>query len=353
MKVVYHPDHAHHDTPIVTWVGVPIHGDEPPARMELVRDTLAGLGHEIVTADAHDDTILQLVHDPDMVEYMRTAHAEWQRSGYQEDPGQPNVTAYAFPTEKVLHGLPLRRPRSRAALAGVWAMDTTTPIGPGTFRGARAAVDMAQTAAELVLAGAPSAYAACRPPGHHAGRGFFGGSCYLNNAAVATETLIHGGVGKVAVVDLDAHHGNGSQEIFWRRGDVFYGSVHVDPAEGWFPHFVGFADETGADAGIGCNLNVPVAPGSGDDEWLAALDRLIEGVSGFGPDVVVVSLGVDAAVTDENSPTMVTGDGYRRAGGAVATLGRPTVLVQEGGYDLETIGGLVAAALDGFEKSSA
>jgi acetoin utilization deacetylase AcuC-like enzyme len=228
-------------------------------------------------------------------------------------------------------------------------MDTTTPIGPGTYLGARAAVDMAQTAAELAVTGEPAVYAACRPPGHHAGRGFFGGSCYLNNAAVAVETLIAGGVGKVGIVDIDAHHGNGTQEIFWRRGDVFYGSVHADPGEGWFPHFVGFADERGEGDGLGKNLNVPVAPGSGDPEWLVALSQVVNAVADFDPEMVVVSLGVDAAVSDENSPTLITQQGYSSAGELIAGLNRPTVFIQEGGYDLTTIGGLVAATLDGFQ----
>jgi acetoin utilization deacetylase AcuC-like enzyme len=352
MKVVYSPEHARHNTPVVTWVGVQIDGDEPPERIEIICEALSALGHEVVEAVKHDDAILHRVHDPEMLEYMRTALQRWQESGYPEDPGQPNVTAYAFPLEKVLHGLPLRQPRSRAALAGVWAMDTTTPIGPGTFEGARAAVDMAQTAAELALSGEPAVYAACRPPGHHAGRGFFGGSCYLNNASVAAETLIVGGARRVAIIDLDAHHGNGTQEIFWRRGDVFYGSVHADPAEGWFPHFVGFADETGAGDGAGKNLNMPIAPGSGDTEWLDAVNRVVDTVGEFEPEMMVVSLGVDAAVSDENSPTLVTEHGYSSAGALVAGLNRPTVFVQEGGYDLRTIGGLVSATLTGFEEGS-
>jgi acetoin utilization deacetylase AcuC-like enzyme len=286
-----------------------------------------------------------------MVDYMAGAIEAWYRAGYQDEVGQSQVAAYAFPLAKMLNGRPLRLPRSRAALAGVWAMDTMTQIGPGTYEGARAAVDMAQTAAELVDAGDRACYAACRPPGHHAGRDFFGGSCYLNNAAVAVETLVAAGAGWVAVIDLDAHHGNGTQEIFYRRGDVFYGSVHVDPGEGWFPHFVGFAGETGADDGGGLNLNIPMAPGGGDEEWLAGVDRLVASVDAFGPEAIVVSLGVDAGASDLNSPLLVTEAGFRRAGAMIGTLGKPTVFVQEGGYDLATIGGLVAATLSGFEGS--
>jgi acetoin utilization deacetylase AcuC-like enzyme len=350
VKVVYSPDHALHDTPTGTWVGVQIDGDEAPERIEIIRHTLAEAGHPVVSSVTHDETILHQVHDPEMVRYMAGAVDAWYQAGYQDEVGQTQVTAYAFPLAKMLGGRPLRLPRSRAALAGVWATDTMTQIGPGTYEGARAAIDMAQTAAELVLGGEPSAYAACRPPGHHAGRDFFGGSCYLNNAAVAAETLGVGGAGRVAIIDLDAHHGNGTQEIFYRRGDVFYGSVHVDPGEGWFPHFVGFADETGADEGEGANLNLPMRPGADDPEWLAGVDRVVESVARFGPEAVVVSLGVDAGASDENSPLLVTEDGYRGAGARIAGLATPTVFIQEGGYDLDTIGGLVAAAITGFEE---
>jgi acetoin utilization deacetylase AcuC-like enzyme len=286
-----------------------------------------------------------------MVAYMATAHASWLEAGYPEEVGQDQVTAYAFPHPDLLRGAPLRRPRSRAATAGVWAMDTMTPIGRGTFEAARGAIDAALTAADLVATGERAAYAACRPPGHHAGRRFFGGSCYLNNAAAAAEALVIAGHA-VAIVDLDAHHGNGTQEIFYDRGDVFYGSIHVDPGEGWFPHWVGFADETGVADGEGANLNVPLAPGDGDSQWLRGLGEVIDAVEGFQPHALVVSLGVDAGVTDENSPLLVTDAGYGEAGAMIADLNLPTVFVQEGGYDLTTLAGLVLAALDGFERRS-
>jgi acetoin utilization deacetylase AcuC-like enzyme len=193
-------------------------------------------------------------------------------------------------------------------------------------------------------------YALCRPPGHHVTRDGYGGSCYLNNAAVAVQGLREAGAERVAVVDLDAHHGNGTQAIFYARGDVFYGSVHVDPGAGWFPHYAGFADETGIDGGKGCTLNVPVAPGSGDGEWLDAVGRMVEAAERFAPDALVVSLGVDAAEADPESPLEVSLGGYRAAGERLSGLAAsvPTVAVQEGGYDLDTIGPLVVAALSGL-----
>ncbi len=347
--VVYSPDHARHAADTGTWVGVTIPSEEVPERIDVIVAELRASGHQIIDAVAHDDAVLKTVHDSDFVEYMRGAYQAWVDWGYLDDPGQPQVTAYAFPTQQFLSPHPLRLPASPGALAGVYAMDTMTQIGDGTFEGARAAVDASQTAADVVVAGSPSAYAACRPPGHHAGRSFFGGSCYLNNAAVAAQTLRDGGFERVAVIDIDAHHGNGTQQIFYDRADVVYSSVHVDPAKGWFPHFVGHADEIGFGAGVGANLNVPIKPGLGDREWLAGIDTIVGFVQSAGATAVVVSLGVDAAISDPESPLQITEDGFAGAGERVASLGLPTVLVQEGGYDLATLGGLVRATLDGFD----
>ncbi len=190
-----------------------------------------------------------------------------------------------------------------------------------------------------------------RPPGHHAGPAFYGGSCYFNNAAAAAQRLRDGGVERVAIVDIDAHQGNGTQEIFWERGDVLYASVHVDPAAGWFPHLVGHAHERGGGDGLGATVNEPIPPGSGDEPWLAALGRLCDAARQHGPDAVVVSLGVDAAVDDPAAPLMVTAAGFAAAGDALAALGVPTVFVQEGGYDLPRLGPLVLAVLEGFEDT--
>jgi acetoin utilization deacetylase AcuC-like enzyme len=197
-----------------------------------------------------------------------------------------------------------------------------------------------------VLDGASAAYACCRPPGHHVTRTSFGGSCYLNNTAIAAAALRAGIGGSVAVVDVDAHHGNGTQSIFYERDDVLVGSVHVDPGAGWFPHFLGFASETGG----GANRNVPLAPGAGDEAWLAGVGELCGWVRGAR--ALVVALGVDAADGDPESPLAVTADGYRAAGRALGAIGAPTVVVQEGGYDLETIGGLVREFLEGIEEGA-
>jgi acetoin utilization deacetylase AcuC-like enzyme len=198
-----------------------------------------------------------------------------------------------------------------------------------------------------VVGGEPVAYALSRPPGHHATPGGYGGSCYLNNTAVAVEVLRAGGHERVGVLDLDAHHGNGTSAVYYTRADVLYGSVHVDPGAGWFPHYVGFADETGAGEGAGANRNLPLPEGSGDGPWLDAVGRLTGWLRGEGCTAVVVSLGVDAARDDPESPLLVTEAGFRGAAATVAATSLPSVVVQEGGYHLPTLGALVAAYLDG------
>jgi acetoin utilization deacetylase AcuC-like enzyme len=202
-----------------------------------------------------------------------------------------------------------------------------------------------------VAEGTPLAYALCRPPGHHATPAGFGGSCYLNNAAVAAAVLRARGAARVGIVDIDAHQGNGTAAIFYDRADVLYGSVHVDPGAGWFPHMVGYADETGTGDGGGATRNLPLPEGSGDEPWLAAVEELAHWVSDAGCDRLVVSLGVDAAADDPESPLQVTADGYREAGRLLGATGLPAVAVQEGGYHLSTLGGLVAAYLAGHASA--
>jgi acetoin utilization deacetylase AcuC-like enzyme len=328
-----------------SWIGLPDDGDDLPARALLIRDALLAAGAMLVPAAAHDESTLLAVHDPGLVAFLRGALADWQAAGYPDDPGQRQVVGYIFPTPGLLCGVEPFEPASAAARTGRWAFDTLTAIGPGTWEAARAAVDCALTAADLVADGAPLAYACTRPPGHHATRSAYGGSCYLNNAAVAAERLRERGAERVAIVDLDAHHGNGAQAIFWERADVVTASLHVDPRAGWFPHFLGAPGERGAGAGEGANRNVVLAPGTGDDGWLAGVEELTHAARGV--EALVVALGVDAAAGDPNAPLLVTEEGYRRGGTALGALGLPTVVVQEGGYDLQTVGPLVCAALEG------
>jgi acetoin utilization deacetylase AcuC-like enzyme len=350
MPVVWSDNCRLHDPGGEFWVGVRTEGTEVAARVDAVRDSLVGNGARIVEAESHPDESLLRVHDDSLLSYLASAWEEWTTAGLPEDPGQDRVVPYVFAHASLTSGRSPHIPAATWAKPGYFAYDTMTLIGPGTWEAARAAVDVALTAVDFVLDGEPTAYGCCRPPGHHAARACYGGSCYLNNAAVAAAELVERIGGPVAVLDVDAHHGNGTQELFYDRADVVVGSVHVDPGAGWFPHFLGFADETGAGAGQGTNVNIPLAPGSGDGEWLAAVGLLVELARSHEVQALVVPLGVDAAAGDPESPLQVTATGFREAGRQLGALGLPTVFVQEGGYDLSTLGDLVAETLLGVEE---
>jgi acetoin utilization deacetylase AcuC-like enzyme len=346
VPVVWSEDCLRHEPAGEVWLGVWDAGTEGPARALALRDALTAAGAPVVVAAQHDDTILRAVHDPGLVDHLAGIWADWTAAGLPGDYGRDRVVPYVFPTPGMLDGLPLRSPPAVHARAGLYCYDTMTLVGPGSWAAIRGAIDAALTAADLVSSGARLAYALCRPPGHHVTRRAYGGSCYLNNAAVAAQALRAAGAQRVAIVDIDAHHGNGTQMIFYGRADVWYGSLHVDPGAGWFPHYAGYCDERGAGAGEGSNRNLPLAPGAGDDDWLAAVDVLCGEVRAWGADAVVVSLGLDAAASDPESPLRVTEAGYHQAGRRIAALA-PAVLVQEGGYDLAALGGLAVAALSG------
>jgi acetoin utilization deacetylase AcuC-like enzyme len=346
MPLTWSEAHRLHAPARAVWVGVPIDADELPERADRIRSALEEAGAEVVPAEPHPDDAVVAVHDAGLVAFLRTAWEAWSDGGMAAESGQADVVGYIFPTPGLLGRIEPHVPTALSARTGAWCFDTMTVVAEGTWQAAREAVDVALTAADLVLAGAPAAYACCRPPGHHVTRAAFGGSCYLNNAAITAQYLRDRAMARVALVDVDAHHGNGAQAIFWERGDVLTASVHVDPGAGWFPHFLGFADEVGT-----ANLNVPLPPGSGDSTWLAAVRRLVATAEEHEAEALVVALGVDAAADDPNSPLAITEAAYCEAGRLLGTLGLPTVFVQEGGYVLETIGPLVRATLEGFESS--
>ena len=344
VPVVWSPATRLHDPVHEVWVGVATPAEEVAGRVDAILAALAG--HPLVEASADPDAALADVHDPELLRFLAEAADRWATGGYDEEVGQSRVVPYVFPTPAMSAGLPLQVPTRVHAEAGTYGYDTCTLVGPGTWEAARAAASCAVEAASLVAGGTPLAYSLSRPPGHHATPAGYGGSCYLNNAAVAASTLRAAGHDRVGIVDLDAHHGNGTAAIYYERADVLYGSVHVDPGAGWFPHYVGFASETGTAAGEGCTRNVPVAPGTGDGPWLDAVQELTSWVTEAGA-ALVVSLGVDAAAEDSASPLLVTADGFRFAGRILEGTGLPAVVVQEGGYHLPTLGSLVAAYLDG------
>jgi acetoin utilization deacetylase AcuC-like enzyme len=240
-----------------------------------------------------------------------------------------------------------RRPESITGRLGYYAMAAETSISAGTWEAARASADVALTAAARLLAGERGAFALCRPPGHHAGRDLYGGYCFLNNAAAAAQFLRDHGVARVAILDVDFHHGNGTQDIFYDRADVLYCSLHGDPRDA-FPYFSGYAEETGSGAGIGFNLNLPLPRGTAYGPWRAALDTALERIRGFAPGALVVSLGVDTFERDPISFFKLQAADFTSYGRLIGSLGLPTVFVLEGGYAVEEIGVNAVNVLEGF-----
>jgi len=350
IPVVWSQDCLLHEPGGEVWLGLREAGTEVPERAEAILRALRDAGAPVLPARRHEIADLHAVHHPGLVRHLASIWADWEAGGYVSEHGRDRVVPYVFPTAAMLAGLPARPPAAAHGRVGLYCYDTMTLIGPGSWQAIRAAADAALTAAELIAAGRPASYALCRPPGHHAGPDGYGGSCYLNNAALAAQALRQAGAGRVAVIDIDAHHGNGTQAIFYARPDVYYGSVHVDPGAGWFPHYMGFAAERGSGPGTGANRNLPLAPGTGDNGWLAAVAQLCRDVRRHGAEAIVLSLGVDAAAADPESPLQVTADGYLAAGELIGRLGPPVAVIQEGGYHLPTLGQYVLAALAGVQS---
>ncbi len=346
VPVVWSEDTLAHRPDREVWIGLPLDGTEVPERVTVIRDALTDAGHPLVDSTAHGDSVLESVHSRELVRHLSTVYSAWEDGGFV-DHGQDRVVPYFFPTAAMLGTITPSDASSVHARAGQYCYDTMTTVGPGSWAAIAAAADCALTAVDLVTATQTrQAYALCRPPGHHATHDAYGGSCYLNNAALAAQALRDAGHDRVTVIDIDAHHGNGTAAIFYDRGDVLYGSVHVDPGAGWFPHVVGHATETGSGTGVGATVNVPLTPGGGDVAFLDGVRHLMATARRHGSTALVVSLGVDAAADDPESPLQVSHDGYARAGDLLlGDLDLPTVVVQEGGYHLPTLGTLVAAFL--------
>lgn len=350
VPVVWSEDCLRHEPAGEVWLGVRDEATEVPHRAVAILRALREAGARLVPVRSHRVEALHTVHDPALVRHLATVWADWESEGYPADFGRDRAVPYVFPTMALLDGLPAREPAAIHGRAGLYCYDTMTLVGPGSWEAIRAAADAALTAAELIASGERASYGLCRPPGHHASRTGYGGSCYLNNAALAAEALRRAGAARVAVLDIDAHHGNGTQAIFYDSPDVFYGSVHVDPGAGWFPHYLGFGDEHGRGPGQGANRNIPLPPGTEDSAWLAAVGELCDEARAHRAEAVVLSLGVDAASADPESPLRVSAAGYRAAGELIGTLG-PVAVIQEGGYDLASLGEYVVAALAGVQTA--
>ena len=321
IPVFHHPDQVLHDPPLVFRYGQFIGQPDRAERYHIFLDAVTEAGHPIhVAADAGLDAILK-VHDPDYIAFLQRAWTEWQALPGASDDAIPSV----HPTHRMT-----RKPSHVLGLLGWYSNSTSCPIQRDTWRAVQASAWTAIGAADHVCATGQPTYALCRPPGHHAYPDLMTGVCYLNNAAIAAERLA-ARYGRVATLDIDVHHGNGTQHIFWERGDVLVTSIHGDPTQ-TAPFYAGHADETGSGAGRGLNLNIPLPIGTADRPFLGAVDRALAAIRAYDPGAILVSLGFDGSEHDPHRTFAITDDAFAETARRIAALNLPSLLVQEGGY---------------------
>lgn len=307
---------------------------ETPARAEAIAAVLGPLE----PATDHGEGPLAAVHAPDYLGFLKTAWERWKGAGRPGD-----AIAYTFPV-----GPRKAQDLKRIdALMGRYSFDASTPITTHTWEAVNASAQSALTALDIVRSGERAAFALCRPPGHHAGPDYCGGYCYINAAAVAAQAAIDSGARRVAVLDIDYHHGNGTQDIFWRRGDVLYASIHADPATD-YPFYWGHADETGEGEGQGTTLNLPLPQGTTLDPYRRALGQALDAIARFGPELLVVSYGADTWEGDPISHFALSTGDFAVLARDIARCGWPTVVVMEGGYAVDALGLNASAFLSGF-----
>jgi acetoin utilization deacetylase AcuC-like enzyme len=343
MKTFYNHLHAQHQGKVEMFRGALVPCFEVPARADHVLAELQRrqLG-AVLEPQAFDEAALTAIHSPRYLNFLATAWDQWVAL----DPAHADkdILPSVWPTRTFRTDI---EPDNFAAKVGLYSYDAGTPFTSGTWVAAREGAHCALSAAQAVLAGDRAAFALSRPPGHHAGADFFGGYCFLNNAALAAQHLRNAGMQKVAVLDVDYHHGNGTQAIFYDRPDVYFASIHGDPRTE-YPFYLGHADETGTGAGLGANLNLPLPRGTDYATWAQALETALAGIAQFGADALVVSLGMDTFEGDPISGFKLTTQDYLRLGERLARAGLPTVFVFEGGYAVDAVGVNAVNVLQGF-----
>ena len=341
MQVVYSDHQLHHNPNHFLVRGVLKPNPELPERAERLLTAVQEVGHEIISPEDHGLRPIAAIHTPEYLQFLATIHQRWQSLPDAGDEVIPNV-----------HPVQRNRsyPSSPIGQAGYHMADTACPIAAETWQSACWSANTAVHAAELLIEGEDVVYALCRPPGHHAYADMAGGFCFLNNSAIAAQQLLTA-FDRVAILDVDVHHGNGTQGVFYSRNDVLTVSLHADPDQ-YYPFFWGHADERGIDQGLGYNLNIPLPLKTTDDDYLPALDYALARINAFAPDVLVVALGLDAYVGDPLAGLAITTEGFARIAARIANvLPIPTLLVQEGGYLCDELGENLVSFIDGFLQS--
>ena len=340
MKVVHTDHHRAHDPKVETYLGIPVPANEVPARADAIVAALAADGgFELAGPTEHGTAPILAVHDPGLLRFLEEAWSETERQRLDREflvaDTYPSRAMFGGMSEAIVAARP--EPAAVGGRAGWWGLDSSNPIVAGSYEAARWSVDVALTTVDLVLGGETVAYGLCRPPGHHAAAAMAAGYCFFNNAAIAAQAIVAATGEPVAILDVDVHHGNGTQQVFWRRGDVPYASLHADPRR-LYPFFLGHADEVGEGPGRGANLNLPQPLRADDATYLVDLDRALGWIGETDGSIVVVSLGFDTFHLDPIGDLALTTEGYHEMGRRVAALGRRLVILQEGGYHLGALG---------------
>jgi acetoin utilization deacetylase AcuC-like enzyme len=345
MRTIFTEEHRHQDGNLELIDGKFLPPFEMPRRAQIVIDRVRDtrLGPILPPEDFGLDPVRR-VHDKGFVEFLRTAWDEWVQAH-----GAYDALPLVWHTRGFRGKPPI--PEAIDGKLSYYAIDAGTPITAGTWRAVTAAVNVALTGVKLVKAGERSVFALCRPPGHHAGSDFYGGYCFFNNAAIAAQAFRDGGAKRVAILDVDYHHGNGTQEMFYRRDDVLTISIHADPRQE-YPFFLGHADETGKGKGAGFHLNLPLRWYSAWDAYEPALETAMKRLRKFAPDAVVVSLGLDTFKEDPISKFKLEHEDYLRMGEMIAGAQKPTLFVFEGGYAVEALGINCVNVLAGYEQAT-
>jgi len=342
MKTVYSKNHILRNSKTELYGGELVKPFERPERMEFIINEIKNrsLGPILDPVNVKTDIILK-VHDKHYVDFLNVAWEEWLKL----DLGGEAIPT-VWPSRSMNSNI---IPNFIEGKLGYYALANETSISEGTVEGAYEAVKVVLTATDM-LEKENSLFALCRPPGHHASKDQYGGYCFFNNVAIAAEKLIEKGAKRIFILDVDFHHGNGTQAIFYDRSDVFFASLHGDPREA-FPHFLGHADERGEGVGAGYNINYPIQPGTPYIEWARALDDAIKQIKSFKPDALLISLGVDTYEKDPISFFKLKSNDFFDVGRKIASCNLPTLFVMEGGYAIKEIGINTVNVLKGFEGS--
>ena len=342
MKAIFDDRQWRHDPKHFMANGAILPNPEQPERIRRLTDGARAAGCVFEAPQDAGIGPIAAIHSAEYLTFLRNIHTRWRRIEGAGDEVIPNI----HPASRT-DGYP----KSAVGQAGYHQADTACPIAEGTWEAAYWSAQTAVAGADAIAGGERATYALCRPPGHHAFADLAGGFCFLCNAAIAAQRLLGAGL-RPAILDVDVHHGNGTQGVFYRRGDVLTVSIHADPAR-FYPFFWGHAQERGEGVGLGVNLNLPLDRGTGDDDYLRVLDTALERITAFGTDVLVVALGLDAHENDPFQGLAVTTPGFSRLGGALAGFGLPTLFVQEGGYLSDDLSRNLESVLTGFQSARA